>query len=226
MFIGEKKDLAILVPSRDRPQNIADLMVALKDTWTASDLIVILDDDEPQFDAYRALGCALLVVKKDGKGMAKPLNFAANLYKDAYCHFAFLGDDHRPRTKHWDKVFIDTLDHFGTAVVYGDDLIQGENLPTAVAMSGNIVQALKGMVPPDMIHLYLDDFWKRLGTDLGALKYIPEVVLEHMHPIAGKAEWDEGYKAVNATEVYDFDRRALQDYLASEAYADLLKALA
>ena len=93
-------------------------------------------------------------------------------------------------------------------------------------MSGNIVQALKGMVPPDMIHLYLDDFWKRLGTDLGALKYIPEVVLEHMHPIAGKAEWDEGYKAVNATEVYDFDRRALQDYLASEAYADLLKALA
>ena len=105
-------DLAVLVPSRNRPQNIADLLVAFEETDTKSDLIVILDHDEPQFDAYRKLNCALLVIKKQGKGMAKPLNFAANLYKDKYCHFAFLGDDHRPRTKNWDKVFIDTLDHF------------------------------------------------------------------------------------------------------------------
>ena len=120
----------------------------------------------------------------------------------------------------------DALDELGAGLVYGNDLIQGENLATAVAMTGNIVQALSGMVPPDMIHLYLDNFWMRLGKDLGALRYIPEVVLEHMHPIAGKAEWDEGYKAVNAKEVYDFDRVALDDYLKSPAYADLLSALA
>jgi len=76
-----------------------------------------------------------------------------------------------------------------------------------------------------MIHLYLDNFWMTLGKDLNALRYIPEVVLEHLHPIAGKAEWDEGYKDVNAQEIYSADKKALDDYLASDAYSKLLEAL-
>jgi hypothetical protein len=76
-----------------------------------------------------------------------------------------------------------------------------------------------------MIHLYLDNFWMTLGKDLNALRYIPEVVLEHLHPIAGKAEWDEGYRDVNAQEIYSADKQALDDYLASDAYSALLEAL-
>jgi len=219
------RNLVVLVPSRNRPQNIEDLIKSFDETETESDLIVIVDDDEPQIDAYLQLGCDVLMVAKQGKGMAKPLNFAANHFADKYRHFAFLGDDHRPRTKNWDLTFINTLDEMGTGLVYGNDLLQGENLATAVGMSGDIVKALGGMVPPDMIHLYLDNFWMTLGKDLNALRYIPEVVLEHLHPVAGKAEWDEGYRAVNAEEVYSADKKALDDYLASDAYSQLLAAL-
>ena len=219
------RNLVVLVPSRNRPKNIEDLIKSFDETETESDLIVIVDDDEPQMDAYLQLGCDVLMVEKQGKGMAKPLNFAARHYAHKYRHFAFLGDDHRPRTKYWDNTFINALDELGTGLVYGNDLLQGENLATAVAMTGNIVNALGGMVPPDMIHLYLDNFWMTLGKDLNALHYIPEVVLEHLHPIAGKAEWDEGYMAVNAEEVYSADKKALDDYLASDAYSQLLEAL-
>ena len=219
------RNLVILVPSRNRPESIAELIKSLDETETESDLIVIVDSDEPQMNAYLEIGCDVLMVEKNGKGMAKPLNFAANHYRDKYRHFAFLGDDHRPRTKNWDLHFINTLDELGTGLVYGNDLLQGENLATAVGMTGNIVNALGGMVPPDMIHLYLDNFWMTLGKDLNALRYIPEVVLEHLHPIAGKAEWDEGYMAVNAEEVYSADKKALDDYLASDAYSGLLEAL-
>jgi len=219
------RNLVVLVPSRNRPQNIEDLIKSFDETETESDLIVIVDDDEPQIDAYLQLGCDVLMVAKQGKGMAKPLNFAANHFADKYRHFAFLGDDHRPRTKNWDLTFINTLDEMGTGLVYGNDLLQGENLATAVGMSGDIVKALGGMVPPDMIHLYLDNFWMTLGKDLNALRYIPEVVLEHLHPVAGKAEWDEGYRAVNAEEVYSADKKALDDYLASDAYSQLLADL-
>ena len=104
------KNLVVLVPSRNRPQNIADLIQAFEDTETESDLIVIVDDDEPQMDAYLQLGCDVLMVEKRGKGMAKPLNFAASHYAHKYRHFAFLGDDHRPRTKNWDVHFINALD--------------------------------------------------------------------------------------------------------------------
>ena len=219
------RNLVVLVPSRNRPENIAELIKSLDETETESDLIVIVDSDEPQMDAYLQLGCDVMMVEKQGKGMAKPLNFAANHFRDKYRHFAFLGDDHRPRTKHWDVTFINALDELGTGLVYGNDLLQGENLATAVAMTGDIVKALSGMVPQDMIHLYLDNFWMTLGKDLNALRYIPEVVLEHMHPIAGKAEWDQGYRDVNAQEVYSADKKALDDYLASDAYRHLLQTL-
>ena len=219
------RNLVILVPSRNRPDSIAELIKSLDETETESDLIVVIDSDEPQIEAYFELGCDVLMVEKNGKGMAKPLNFAANHYRDKYRHFAFLGDDHRPRTKNWDTIFINALDELGIGLVYGDDLLQGENLATAVAMSGEIVKELGGMVPQDMIHLYLDNFWMTLGKDLNALRYIPEVVLEHLHPIAGKAEWDDQYREVNAPDVYSADRIALDNYLASDAYQELLKAL-
>ena len=219
------RNLVVLVPSRNRPGSIAELIKSFDETETESDLIVIVDDDEPQMDEYLAQGCDVLMVQKQGKGMAKPLNFAANLMKDKYRHFAFLGDDHRPRTKNWDVHFINKLDELGTGLVYGNDLLQGENLATAVAMTGNIVKELGGMVPQDMIHLYLDNFWMTLGKDLNALAYLPEVILEHLHPVAGKAEWDDQYREVNAPEVYSADKKALDDYLASEAYHFLLQEL-
>jgi hypothetical protein len=219
------KNLAILVPSRERPHNIAELIKSLDETETESDLIVILDDDEPKFKEYIELGATILTVEKEGKGMAKPLNFAANLFKNDYRHFAFLGDDHRPRTKNWDVHFINALDELETGLVYGNDLFQGEGLPTAIAMTGNIVKALEGMVPPGMIHLYLDNFWLQLGRDLNAIRYFSDIVIEHLHPVAGKAQWDEGYKTVNAEEVYSADQKAFVDYMESPAYVQLLKEL-
>jgi hypothetical protein len=219
------KEMVILVPSRNRPQNIADLIVALDETETEADLMVIVDDSEPQMDAYLELDCDIFMVAKDGRGMAKPLNATANHFRNKYHHFAFLGDDHRPRTKNWDLIFIEALHEMGTGLVYGDDLIQGENLATAICMTGDIVRALRGMVPPKMIHLYLDNFWMKLGKDLDKLKYIPEVILEHMHPIAGKAQMDQGYVDVNAPDVYSADLAAFTDYIESREYQKLVEAL-
>jgi len=219
------KDLAIIVPTRGRPSNIEDLLFSLQETNTVSDLWIVLDDDDIEVDHYTELGAKALIFPREGKGMAKPLNKAAMHLLDQYRHFAFLGDDHRPRTDKWDEFFIRELDLLGTGLVYGNDLLQGENLPTAVAMTKNIVRELKGMVPPGLIHLYLDNFWMQLGKDLGAFSYLGHVILEHLHPIAGKAEWDEGYKAVNAEEVYSADAKAFHEYITGDDYQNLLKAL-
>ena len=219
------RNLAILVPSRNRPQNIVELMDSLERTKTESDLIVIVDDDDVMFDSYLATNADIFMVERRGKGMAKPLNFVSNHLKDKYRHFAFLGDDHRPRTEHWDLEFINHLDELETGLVYGNDLLQGEHLATAVGMSGNIVKALGGMTPPNMIHLYLDNFWMKLGNDLGALRYLPNVVIEHLHPIAGKAEWDEGYRAVNAEDVYSADEIEFWKYIRSPEYQSLVEKL-
>ena len=219
------RNLVVIVPSRGRPDSIKELLKSFDETKTESDLLVVVDDDDPTLDAYLDTGADIFIVKKEGKGMARPLNFTANLMKDKYRHFAFLGDDHRPRTMYWDQHFLNNLDELGTGLVYGNDLLQGEQLPTAIGMSGDIVKALGGMTPQGMIHLYLDNFWLQLGRDLNSIRYLPEVILEHLHPVAGKADWDEGYKSVNAPEVYSADAQAMNAYLGSEEYQTLLALL-
>lgn len=223
--------MAIIVPSRGRPESIAELVKSLEETKTSSQLFVVVDEDDPKLEEYENLATELdfnyMITEREGKGMAKPLNKAANFLcgQGWYDHFCFLGDDHRPRTIDWDMELINKLDEMGTGVVYGNDLFQGEALPTAVAMSGDIVKALGGMVPPGMIHLYLDNFWLQLGRDLGAIAYLPEVVIEHLHPVAGKGEWDDQYREVNAEEVYSADAQAFRDYMASAEYQELLATL-
>ena len=81
------------------------------------------------------------------------------------------------------------------------------------------------MVPPGMIHLYLDNFWMQLGKDLGKIRYMGHIIIEHLHPVAGKADWDDNYREVNAEEVYSADAKAYYDYITSEDYKSLLEKL-
>lgn len=204
------------------------LLAAHEALSTSSDLLFVIDANDPEHDQYHfevgAERC--MTIQNETRGMAYPINKAASaiVKENKYQYFAFLGDDHRPRTAGWDEILIQAMQK-RPSMAYGNDLFQGHRLPTMIAMTSDIVKALDGMVPPKMKHLYLDNFWKKLGEDLGALTYIDAVVVEHMHPVAGKAEWDEGYKEVNAQEVYSFDALAYQNYIQSEAYEVLKKKL-
>jgi hypothetical protein len=103
--------------------------------------------------------------------------------------------------------------------------LQGANLPTAFGMSRDLVDELRGMTFPGCIHLFFDNFVKQLGLDLNYLKYLPNVIIEHLHPVAGKAEMDEGYARVNQPKWYEEDLLTLQKYIRSQEYADLVNKL-
>lgn len=221
-----KKNNLILIPTRGRPKNAIEVLQTHRKFSCQSDLVFVIDNDDDELINYRSsVGLEYVYeVENNTRGMAHPLNIAAKKLAKDYDYLTFLGDDHRLRTPDWDASLMRAIgDKPGLA--YGNDLLQGANLPTAVMMSSAIVQALGGMVPPKLKHLYLDNFWKALGTDLGALHYLPEIIIEHCHPIAGKAEWDEGYRAVNAREVYSFDHLMFSAYMKSEDYQVLLRDL-
>jgi hypothetical protein len=112
-------------------------------------------------------------------------------------YIGFMGDDHLPRTASWDGTICEALDELGSAgIVYGNDLFQGPNLPTAVFMHAEIVRTLGYMAPPCLRHMFLDNFWLELGRSAGTIRYLPDVIIEHMHPEAGKAPEDDNYGRV------------------------------
>lgn len=223
--------MLVLVPSRGRPGNIA----ALAATWAAmgstADLYVCVDEDDPTLMDYVAVykqdQTAFTLLVGPRMRLGGTLNHYSQRFLGSFSVIGFMGDDHRPRTPRWDKIILETVHHQevaeGYAVAYGDDLLQRKNLPTAVFMSSVLIGRLGFMVPPGQTHLYLDDFWKLLGQRLGALVYCPRVIIEHMHPVAGKAVSDALYAEVNSPEMYNADMMAFKNYVATEFDNDIAR---
>lgn len=220
--------LVIVIPSRGRPQAIAELHAAFEATTAGcSELVVALDLDDPTAAEYpRGLDGLRYVVGRRN-GFAPRLSHEA--VKEARSAFAVgsWGDDHRPRTRGWDDQILGALEDLGSGIAYGDDLLQGEALPTAAHLTSDIIETLGWMTPPGLAHLYVDNFWLDLGRDIDRIRYLPDVVIEHMHPAAGKAEWDDLVRNANTPEAYNADRVAYEAYKRDRMAVDVerLRAL-
>ena len=226
-------DLLVIVPSKGRPKSLERLAAAWDDTdaFESAGLIVAVDADDPELPGYHAALDRLAAVNPDrtinlmGCGPWQPmvakLNQAAALFA-GQGHFAlgFAGDDHLPRTVGWAAAYLEALRGMGTGIVYGDDGLQGARLPTQWAMTSDIVRALGRMVPADVDHLYCDNAVKDLGEAADCIRYLPDVLVEHMHPIARKAKVDDGYRLVNAPSQYRKDRAAYQRWRDEQLDSD------
>ena len=211
--------MIVIVPTRNRPQAAAELIEAWQATSATARLAFAVNNDDPQLDAYHKLFVESPIhvgwLRCPAKNMVEALNYAATR---PYKHdiIGFMGDDHRPRTVRWDdRIRSDFMLH-GPGVVYGNDLIQGENLPTHVFLPCDFVHRAGRMSPQSLTHLYVDNYWRELGRRT-SLRYLADVIVEHMHPIAGKAEWDDDYRRVNDGSLYADDAAAYHEFLASGA---------
>lgn len=224
--------LAVIVPTRGRPANAARLAQAFRETHALDAVAVFVADwDDPELPGYRKLleedQIPRLVVLDNGtgRGMTRALNYAARRYAELYEAVGFMGDDHMPRTAHWDSRVMEELDSLDPRIVYGNDLFQGAALPTAVFMQSRMIRALGFMAPEVLRHLYVDNFWKELGERTGGLRYLDDVIIEHVHPAAGKTAMDDGYRRVNAPEVDNGDREAWLAYRDGEGFAAALRSV-
>jgi hypothetical protein len=223
-------DLVVIVPSRGRPGRLAEMADAI--AATAAGRVAVLacvDRDDPLLSGYQSLAMpGLTVITGQRKTLSGWTNTSAArvlrgdlfpLWRPRY--LASLGDDHLPRTPGWDRLLADAIEATGgPGFGYGDDRLQGERLPTAWVVSAAIVEALGWMMLPCCEHMYVDTAVGDLGRAADALAYLPDVVIEHMHPAAGKADRDDGYRRVNRPAQYRRDRAAYRTWLAGGLAAD------
>ena len=207
-----------MVTSRGRPDGFAALYESWLETGAAARLVAVLDDDDPALDAYpRYPGVEYEVGPRVGH--AQSLNRCALAHAGTVRIIGQVGDDHRFRTPWWDRQVSRAL--WATGIAYGDDLYQGVALPTAVWMTSDIVRALGQFCPTTLWHLYVDNYWRDLGVGAGVLRYLPGVVVEHLHPSAGKAESDGTYEESNNEWAWTHDGAAWEAYVADRLPADV-----
>lgn len=223
-------DLVMIVPTRGRPQSIAPIVECWEKTAAEASLLFMVDEDDPAFGAYEtALGVATAKhfnidwASGPRLRLAGTLNEAVREMVPHYAAVGFMGDDHRPRTEGWDRRFAECLSG-GTGVVYGNDLLVGSKFPTAVMMTSDIPATLGYFCPPPMVHLCLDLVWKDWGDGIGRITYLHDVIIEHMHPAAEKANMDHGYAECNSSDQVSADSAAYLEYVnGGRLQADLKK---
>jgi glycosyltransferase involved in cell wall biosynthesis len=226
-------DLIVVVPSRGRPESVRELAEAFDATCTAdTEIVVVIDGDDPSRDAYaefqqkpRPPRVRCVLTQATGN-MVTALNVGAHYAAQSAVAVGFMGDDHRPRTHGWDSAYVEALWDLGPGIVYGDDMLQGKKLPTQCAMTADIVRALGYMSPPSLTHMYVDNFWLSLGQFADCIRYLPDVVVEHRHPVAGKAQWDDGYLRVNDPGMFAKDEAAFAEYCRTTLVSDVEKVQA
>lgn len=212
-----------VIPSRSRPHNIGRLLRAWQDTCTAgTQLCLVTDDDDPsdwpviprsvgwhEVGPPRRIGPILNAI---APGLARSGEWEA---------VGFMGDDHLPRTEGWDEQLLAEI-RAGNAVAYGNDLIQGPNLPTACLIDAAVIAGTGRMVPDGCRHLWLDNYWLAVGRALG-ISYRPDVIIEHLHPLGGTAPSDAGYERANSPEVGAADHAAFTAHMRDVFPADIAR---
>lgn len=190
----------------------------------STQIMAVIDGDDLAADAYIAGASSVYdyYFPVHEGGMVAALNAAAKHVIDEMPDvtiIGFIGDDHRFRTLHWDKIIEETLKRPGYAYGYDGVWMRGE-IPTQIFISRPIVKALGYFALPDCHHLFVDNAWKATAERVGRLHYLPEVFIEHMHPAIGKAEWDEGHLRVNSDEMYAHDGGAFQQWKSSTRFIE------
>lgn len=214
--------LLVICPSRARVPNIVNLVDAWQATTAGAELVVCLDEDDPELGDYLAVLHDAPTVRREvwaWRSLCDWVNLMCRMYADEYDIFGQIGDDHHPRTVGWDSAVREAMQPNG--VVYCNDLHQGERLPTAAFVDAEIPRRLGYMVPPTIRHLYMDNYFRSLGEALGTLRYLPDVIIEHMHPHAHKAQMDDGYRQVNNRTAYREGKLAFERYVAHQLAEDV-----
>lgn len=205
-------ELLMVVPSRSRPENALRLCnaVAETDPDETVKLVFAVDEDDPEYDRYvRLLGITMLQTYVRWLPMVPKLNdCAVAMLGERLPFIGFMGDDHLPRTMNWGYRLTKELASLGTGIVYANDMYQGRRMPTSWAMTADIVKTLGRMVPAEVEHLCCDNAILQLGIATGCIRYFPDVVIEHLHPIHGASRWDDQYERVNNRAQWDKDAAA------------------
>lgn len=189
--------ISILCPTRGRPASVRRLIESVRDTAAGEvELIFYCDDDDPYFEATLAAGdgeaCQFLLGPR--VVLSECWNVCSKHAKaDVLMH---CGDDIVFRTTGWDDLILAEFAKVPDRIllVHGDDGIQAGHVATHGFLHRRWMETVGYFVPPIFASDWNDMWLTEVANALGRRVYLPHVYTEHMHPVAGKGEWDQTHQ--------------------------------
>lgn len=198
--------VSLLLPTRGRPALVQRLFESL--IQTTSDLQrleIVLYIDEDDAETREISHPVLSLVKIIGRPGQTMGNMNRACYEASRGRYVMLiNDDVIFRTTSWDARVIQSVKRFADeiALVYGNDLDQGEAVPTFPIVSRRVCELLGEICPSGYRHLHIEshllDIFRQLSR-LGHKRicYMEDVIFDHMHYAVGKSALDTTYVKKN-----------------------------
>ncbi len=223
-------NISLLMPTRNRPQNLRRLMQSLCETTDRDlpEIIAFLDDD----DVLSPPVCEDLEIDTvvSPRGTVKLSDMWNKCYAAADPEseiFMLAGDDMVFKTYGWDNQVVRAFEAFDDrlVLVHGDDLYFGCMLGTHCFVHRRWIETVGYFTPPYFSAEFADTWINHVAEFIGRRIFLPFIV-EHLHPeYGGKAPMDQTHKDRISRRDQD-DVQKLYDSLAPERFTDAMKLFA
>lgn len=171
-----------ILPSRGRPAGLQRFFDEGKPEQPG---IVVIDEDQVGLYSTVSLPAGWSrLVSKPRAGFVAAANAAFHRQPNEPW-YGLASDDAVGRTARWDTLLAEAATP--NRIVWPNDLIRGHC--TQPFIGGELCRAVGWFMPPMFGHLYCDKVWGDIAEVIGG-RYMPEVVLEHMHFSTGKSQAD------------------------------------
>lgn len=181
-----------LLPSFNRPANLARFFAAFEATKGSTPGMVLIDADD--YNTNRS----------DYLALKRPLDWHLRLTKgrsqgdkvreiwneiSLFRWFGLIGDDNVPETERWDARLVEACD--GWNIVSCND---GWQAPRRIAncwiMGGDLVREIGYIFAPSMHHMFVDDMWEIIGREARCWQCHMDVMVRRRHVMKGEANAD------------------------------------
>ena len=197
--------ISIIFPTRKRPQNVirlVDSILSTADDANNLELCLYLDED----DTESVSAVANVAERISTQALCGNLKIGSQMYNELYRIIdgeiiMFAADDIVFKTKGWDTIVTKKFDEYPDKIlfVYGEDGYQHGRIGTHGFIHANWADTVGYVLPPQLASAYTDEWVTELDIRVNRNCYIPELVVEHLHPANGKAPNDSTY--TNRTEI-------------------------
>lgn len=126
--------------------------------------------------------------------------------------YVMFGADDITFTPEFDKL-VDSIfrENPNIDIVYPEDGIHHGALPTHPIFRQSFLKKTGEFFPSGyMRHCFVDNYVLALGRKLENIKYCPELIIEHHHPLINKGRWDKYYLKVYKKDYINEDNRLFQ----------------
>ncbi len=197
-------NFSVILPTRERPKQLERMLTSLFSTASKPDsLEVILYQDEDDIETNKidakleAWGVERIIGPKLSMGKRLSTCIAASSGDVLF----FLNDDVVVRTQDWDRLINEEVSKFSDQIylLYPNDLFKGKSYATFPIISRKLCEIIVDPFPAayegSFLDIHIMDIFKRLQGEGGTkIKYLEDIVFEHLHFRAGKSEYDNTYE--------------------------------